>query len=186
MEFGNYLGFIVFGLVIVFLIYRNKTKNSKTNNSNADNISEGGLVKLRFAKYVSGIDYLTEGQECDLIIDSEKLIIKSGKNQSFNISLEQIINAGIITKKEVEMKNKSAIGRGIVGGVLTGGVGLLLGGLSGVGQKVKNISKYFLVINYKSKNTDDIKIITFGLYIADNRFAKALTSRIKINPNIEL
>ena len=35
-------------------------------------------------------------------------------------------------------KNKSVVGRAIVGGVLTGGIGTIVGGMSGVGQKKMN------------------------------------------------
>lgn len=169
--------------IIALIIWRVKKK--KSNPSAEDKPKQFGIVKLKWAKYVEGIPYLSEGQECDLIVDNEKLSIIH-KDRTLNISLEQIVNASLLTKKEAITKNKSAVGRGIVGGVLTGGVGLLLGGLSGVGTKVKNKSNYFLIINYKPKDSEEIKIITFGLLAQDNRFVKALTKRLTIEKNVDL
>lgn len=185
MYFGNYLGFIVFGVIVVFIIIRSRKKKQKTLIKDNGQELKVNDVKLKWAKYVEGIPYLSEGQECDLVIDNEKLSIIH-KDRTLNISLEQIVNASILTKKEAVMKNKNAVGRGIVGGVLTGGVGLLLGGLSGVGQKVKSKSNYFLIINYKPKDSNEIKIISFGLMAQDNRFVKALAKRISIENNIDL
>lgn len=180
---------LIYGLmslgIITFILWKVKKKNV-----NGDNLEKKkkklGVIKLPFVTYIEGLDYLSEGQQCNLVVDDEKLTIVSDKTKTFNISLERIINAGILTKKEAEMKNKSAVGRGIVGGVLTGGVGLLLGGLSGVGQKVKQKSKYFLFINYKSKDSEDIKIITFGLMVQNERFVKQLTKRINTEINVDL
>lgn len=177
---------LIYGLLgvglIFLMIYLLKRKKNTSNTSNSSKV-----IKLPFVTYISGLDYLSEGQECNLTADEEKLTIKVSKTKNtFNIALDQIVNAGILTKTEAEMKNKSAIGRGLVGGALTGGVGLLLGGLSGVGQKVKKKSKYFLFINYKMKDSNDIKIITFGLLVENQRFVKQLTKKINTNTNVDL
>ena len=71
-----------------------------------------------------------------------------------------MVNAGILSKKEIESKNKSVLGRAIVGSLV--GLGFI-GALSGIGQKVKKKYNYFLVINYKDKNTEEIKLLVFGL-----------------------
>lgn len=169
----------IIGLIIYFVVIKPK-KNKKEGSSPSERETaqkEAKTVNLN-ATYIEGIDYLREGQECKLYADGEKLTIVASKTDEFNISLDQIVNIGKITKKEIESKNKSVIGRGIAGSLV--GLGFL-GALSGVGQKTKKKSKVFLIINYKSKESNDIKAISFGLmfdgYDSD-QFVKKVSKRL--------
>lgn len=176
---------IIVVLIIVFIVYKVKRKGSINENVQV-NRKDSKTIKLPWVTYIEGLEYLRQGQECNLIVDDEKMTIVADKTKMFNVSLEQIVNAGILRKKEVEMQNKNAIARGLVGGFLTGGIGLFLGGLSGVGQKVKKKSKYYLVINYKTKDSTDIKIMTFGLLVENQRFVKMLNKRLNTGVNVSL
>lgn len=180
--FMRILGYIIaFGIIVlpIYLIIK-KTKSGK---KEVKVKKEGQLV----ANHIEGISYLREDQYCKLYVDSEKLTIVADSNKQFNILLEQIVNVGILTKKEVEMKNKSVVGRSMVGSVF--GLGLL-GAMSGIGQKAKKKNKFFLVINYKSKGSEEVKILSFGLFtkgIIENRFEKVLKSKIQdIDVNVSL
>ena len=59
---------------------------------------------------------------------------------------------------EQTQKNKSVIARAIVGGLLLGGVGAIVGGISGACPTLKSNKKYFLEIS----NGPDKIIITAG------------------------
>lgn len=117
------------------------------------------VLKLTDITHIEGISSLREEEKCGLNVNDSDLIVVSNIG-NFNISLDRIVNAGILSKKEMESKNKSVLGRAMVGSLV--GLGFI-GALSGIGQKVKKKYNYFLVINYKDKNTEEIKLLVFGL-----------------------
>ena len=135
------------------------------------------ILKLKDIKHIEGISSLREEQDCALNVDDEVLTVISNIG-NFNISLDRIVNAGLMSKKEMETKNKSVLARSMVGSVV--GLGFL-GALSGIGQKVKNYYSHFLVINYKDKETEEIKLLVFGLGKNDGfaqLFLNKLTKRL--------
>ena len=97
------------------------------------------ILKLKDIKHIEGISSLREEQDCALNVDDEVLTVISNIG-NFNISLDRIVNAGLMSKKEMETKNKSVLARSMVGSVV--GLGFL-GALSGIGQKVKNYYSHF-------------------------------------------
>lgn len=117
------------------------------------------VLKLTDITHIEGISSLREEEKCELNVNDNDLIVVSNIG-NFNISLDRIVNAGILSKKEMESKNKSVLGRAMVGSLV--GLGFI-GALSGIGQKVKKKYNYFLVINYKDKSTEEIKLLVFGL-----------------------
>lgn len=80
-----------------------------------------------------------EGKAANLISDKKKGTVTCKqpfkKEPDFILDVDDIESIDILTEEQA--KNKSVIGRAIVGGVLFGGVGAVVGGLSGVGQKKK-------------------------------------------------
>lgn len=163
-------------------IIKEKTKENEKIKEKPKKIKAEGKMR---AKLVNGIDYLSEGQLCSLWIENDKVVVDSKVNK-LNLNISQIVNIALLTKKEIEKKDKSVIGRAAVGSIFGFG---LLGAISGIGQKSKKINKYFLIISYKAKDNEDIQNLTFGLdmqgYI-ENRFVKMVTKRIKEKANVEL
>lgn len=81
-----------------------------------------------------------DGKAANLISDKKKGTVTckqsfTKKEPEFVLDVDDIESIDILTEEQA--KNKSVIGRAIVGGVLFGGVGAVVGGLSGVGQKKK-------------------------------------------------
>ena len=103
------------------------------------------------------------------------------KKPIFNISLKDIINVAIISDKEIIEKDKSVIGRGIVGNVLFGGAGLILGGLSGLNKKqvVQNVD--YLIINYKENGEDKVVSLYANEGIINNGFIKWVNKLIDMS-----
>lgn len=135
------------------------------------------VLKLKDIKHIEGISSLREEEDCALNVDDEEFTVIT-KIGNFNISLDRIVNAGIMSKKEMETKNKSVFARSLVGSMV--GLGAL-GALSGIGQKVKNYYSHFLIINYRDKNTEEIKLLVFGLGKYDcggQLFVNKLTKRL--------
>lgn len=135
------------------------------------------ILKLKNIKHIEGISSLREEENCTLNVNDEELTVISNIG-NFNISLDRIVNAGIMSKKEMDTKNKNVFARSLVGGMV--GLGAL-GAISGIGQKVKNYYNYFLVIIYKDKNSEEMKSIVFGLGKYDSwgqLFVNKLTKRL--------
>lgn len=135
------------------------------------------VLRLTDITHIEGISSLREEEKCELSVNDNELTVISNIG-NFNISLDRIVNAGILSKKEMESKNKSVLGRAIVGSLV--GLGFI-GALSGIGQKVKKKYNYFLVINYKDKSSEEIKLLVFGLgkYSSVGKlFVERLTKRL--------
>lgn len=134
------------------------------------------IIKM-FGRHLEGISLLNENERCTLIADGEILKIEA-QSGNFNIALDRITNLNFMTKDEMVAKNKSVVGRSLVGGVV--GLGAL-GAISGIGQKMVKETNYFVVINYKAKDTEETKTILFGVDKYDSinsRFVVEVSKRI--------
>ncbi|KAB2954239.1 zinc-ribbon domain-containing protein [Heliorestis acidaminivorans] len=126
--------------------------------------------------------------------DPQKNIVKGIPEGSINVTLHkkgiainryfenllklhdsQIISLKYLSDKE--LRDKSALGRAIVGGVLLGPLGAVLGGLSGVGQETR--SKYHLIINYWSIGTKEPTAIIIDCKDTPQLFIERFEKRIK-------
>ena len=67
------------------------------------------------------------------------------------ISVEEIYGDGL--------KDKSVIGRAVVGAVVLGPIGAIVGGLSGLGSK--NVKNHYLIINYWDANSRELTSVSF-------------------------
>lgn len=149
--------------------------------------------KLRSVNVSSfdGIEVLPRGLAIKLIADDDnnEILIKSRviKKPEVHLKYNKITGINVITEKEILEKNKSVVGRAVLGGVLLGPLGAILGGMSGIGSKGKADKHYFIVINYKSKD-DDIKVISFeivGASIGWNKFIDHIRGKIDYKPILE-
>jgi len=113
----------------------------------------------------SGVPGVSLNWPCELILkdDSEMLEIrpKMSKKESIFLPLERIVAIAEVAEKEIVEKSKSVLGRAFVGGILLGPVGAIVGGTSGVGKKEKAKYSILLVINYKSKSSDEVEAVVF-------------------------
>lgn len=89
----------------------------------------------------------------------------------FYSSLLNLHNSEINSIDEVsknELTNKSVIGRAVLGGVLTGGLGAIIGGMSGIGSK--KVKKFYLIINYWDRKSKELKSLSIGCDTSSIRF----------------
>lgn len=135
--------------------------------------------------HCDGISTFTANRSIRITIDEKEkqLVFKQlfSKIPNAHLAFEKITNVAWVTEKDV--KNASIIGNAIVGGVLLGGLGAMIGAVSGTKKK----SETYLVINYTTpdgtlkaisvKPNGDFKIF---------KFKKALKPHIKSTPVTEL
>ncbi len=121
-------------------------------------------------KLIDGLPLRNQEADIELTFDDKFLLIAETRPQGFKmvtdnlfkIPLENVIDTLLTTEKEVVEKNKSVVGRGVVGGLVFGPAGLLLGGLSGIGKKNKVEKSKIYIVSYVGSDKE-VKNITFGM-----------------------
>lgn len=140
--------------------------------------------KVFYSKQVKHYEGLgiKQGANCIVKLTNYELQLCDIKSRPIlKISLKDISNVAIISDKEIIEKDKSVIGRGIVGNVLFGGAGLILGGLSGLQKKQVEQDIDYLIINYKSNGEDKVVNVYANAGVIDKSFMKALNYAIDIS-----
>lgn len=135
----------------------------------------------KMVKHYEGLG-LRDGSNCIIKLTNYNLQLCDIKKRPIkSIELKDISNVAIISDKELIQKDKSVIKRGLVGGVLFGGVGLFLGALDGVGSKTKEQNIDYLIINYKDNGEDKVINVYANSGVIDNGFMKGLNYAIDIS-----
>lgn len=148
---------------------------------------------------VSGLDLNDEFAQLRLSVANEHLLIEERAQKGFrtiteatySIPLSNIIAVEEVTEKELTEKNKSAIGRGVAGGLIFGPAGLVLGGLSGVGKKEAIKKTLLFVISYVSSDGEiaNVALIKYKTsnHLVTTKFQKYVQKELKkITPSPEV
>ncbi len=180
LENGN--GVVLFFLILLLiftpiLVIRAKKKKK------AQEKAMGAYESATGCYHEYGISQFQPREKVDIFLMDEKVAIKA-KDLVVELPIERIIAAQYLRKTDILKESKSAIARGIVGGVLIGPLGAIVGGVSGVGDKHKKGN--YLVINYTTADSNETKVLIFDmiLYQIADKLAKDLTKQIrKMNTN---
>lgn len=111
--------------------------------------------------------------------DNGILISNPISNYELRISYNDITNISSHYYTEEEIENKSVIGRAIVGGVLTGGIGAIVGGMSGVGSKKKSKKVPAFEIGYIKNGVESTILLEDYWLIGTQTFMDS----IRVNAN---
>ena len=118
--------------------------------------SKNGSIISDYFLLLEDVGQLKNGNTVEVALYDDKLEL-SAPMSSAPISLAYspvtAIYYGIET--EIKDKNKSVIGRALVGGVLFAGAGAVVGAISGVGSKKEKVKKTLLIISYKASSGED-------------------------------
>lgn len=135
-------------------------------------------AKLHTAAYhLLGIPGLEPKRIVRLFFSDDRLIIRSGK-QTFELNYDKVTAIKAARKTDLIQKNKSVIGRGVVGGLAFGGIGAIVGALSAVGGK-KATKGNILIVYYKADGQDEPQPMAFDLRKTSRpeRFEKFVLSK---------
>lgn len=104
---------------------------------------------------------LTKDLMYDVALYDDHLTIKVafGKQEA-TLKYSQITDVFYGLETEIVEKNKSVIGRAVAGGLLFGGIGAVVGGISGTGTKAKKERHFYFIISYTSSAGEE-KFIQF-------------------------
>ena len=122
--------------------------------------TKGSIISDAF-QLVDDHANLTKGLMYDVALYDDHLTIKVafGKQEA-TLNYSQITDVFYGLQTEVTTKNKSVIGRAVAGGLLFGGIGAVVGGISGTGTKEKKERKFYFIISYTSSSGEN-KFIQF-------------------------
>lgn len=135
---------------------------------------------------IDGLPVKDPAAQLDLTFDKDSFVIvekgfagfRTIAENTFRIPLKNIISTMLTTEKEFQEKDKSVIGRGVVGGVIFGPAGLVLGGLSGIGKKQTAKNRYLYIVSYVSASSGELENITFTMPAAMNGVTKKFDAKL--------
>lgn len=118
--------------------------------------SKKGSIISDYFQTVEQIGNFGPGNMLDVALYEDHLTISSpASKQEITLNYNQITDVSYGTQTQIVEKNKSVIGRAIGGGLLFGGVGAIVGAVSGSGTKEKKEHHFYFIISYKSQDGDD-------------------------------
>lgn len=107
-------------------------------------LHDAGSIKKGFAVDVSVMD--------DCLVLRPPLAPKS----TMTLPYSQITDVFYGMESELQTKQKSPIARAVAGGLLFGGVGAVVGAVSGIGEKQKTVNKFYFAVSYTDESGEDV------------------------------
>ncbi|MDQ0269934.1 hypothetical protein [Cytobacillus purgationiresistens] len=151
-------------------------------------------------KIVDGLDLKNPYAQLRASIDGEFFKVEEREfkvfrpvtTASYKIHLKNIIANISTNEHELIEQNKSAIGRGVVGGLIFGPAGIILGGLSGVGTKKSVKKRQYFIVSYLSSDGEICNITFLTDSVSDpvttklfNKHMIKKLARVKPVPEVE-
>jgi len=112
------------------------------------------LAEIDNIVHVDGIPLLGAGKRILMKLYIDKIIIDAvGEKEkySYKIKINSINNIKIKTETEISERERHVLARAVAGGLLFGGVGAIVGAVSGVPGKQTKTDHNFLVLDYTDK-----------------------------------
>lgn len=117
--------------------------------------SKKGAIISDYFKLVNDVGQFKANNMYEVSLYGDYLELSGVGGLSVKLKYGQITDVFYGVEKEIVEKNKSVIGRAVTGGLLFGGVGAVVGAVSGTGKKEKTVRKFMFIISYKSSNGSD-------------------------------
>lgn len=123
-------------------------------------LSKKGSIMSDYFRPLHAIGPIAENKnelvEVALYEDHLELKATIAKHEPISLRYEQITDVFHGVQSEIVEADRSVIGRAVAGGLLFGGVGAVVGGMSGVGKKKeKTVRTLLFIISYTSKDGED-------------------------------
>lgn len=118
------------------------------------NSKKGALISDYF-KLLDTIGNFEADNMYDVALFDSRIEVSSPfKNNKIILDYSQITDVFYGCKTDLKEVNKSVIGRALAGGLLFGGLGAVVGSVSGIGTKTKKEKNMYLIIGYESSQGD--------------------------------
>lgn len=131
-----------------------------------------------YFNHISGLD-LDKGFAVSLNKLEDEILIEYGNGKfQLKIPYSNIVKVNRYTITEEEFKKKSILGRAIVGGVLTGGVGAVIGGMTGIGDKKTTRDVSIVEIEYNNSGSAEIILLEDYIVFGTEKFINSIESKV--------
>lgn len=157
MKMSGFLAVVAISVVIVaivaFFLVRSQGKQMD------QKAQASGALSVLSVNHVEGLG-LANNTPCDLYLYPDKLYIEA-LGRKFEIPTSRVRIAEHKSEQELHEKSKSVVGRALIGTLLVPGLGTIVGGMSGIGnKKVAGKTNYYLIINFVDSN-GELSGVTF-------------------------
>lgn len=115
--------------------------------------TKGSVISENFV-LLEAVGQLRTGSVIDVALYDDHLTLTEmfTKKPPISLKYSQITDVYYGVQTEIVKKDKSPIGRAVAGGLLFGGVGAVVGAVSGTGTKEKKVNKFLFIISYTSSS----------------------------------
>lgn len=121
--------------------------------------TKGSIISDAF-KLTERHEHLSKGLMYDVALYADHLEIRLPLHKEKTTLLySQITDIEYGSRTELVEKSKSVIGRALAGGILLGGVGAVIGAVSGTGKKQKKETHLYFIISYTATDGDEKYLI---------------------------
>lgn len=131
--------FILLSIIVAILVYQRKV----------------GLIGSQKVTHITGLDSFEKGTEVSLLAFKNKVVI----NNKFIVPVNQIKRTHVYNGTQIAEYEKSVIGRALIGGLVLGGIGAIVGGLSGIGKKQKEQDLLFMSVEFIDRNGQERAVV---------------------------
>lgn len=154
MEFIIFLIIAVFAVAIIIGVVTGIKKGNQMKKKTED---LGALAALD-AVHIEGLGI--GAVPCEIFRFDNRILIDANTHK-FEIQFDRLRAAVVKSEQELIEKGKSVVGRALIGTLLIPGLGTIVGGMSGIGNKKKKGEKHhYLIFNYLDSK-GELAAVTF-------------------------
>jgi hypothetical protein len=134
-------------LMVLALFNLWSTANNKKIEEKNKLLKEVGAEEYIRVTHVEGLG-IVPNVACNLFRFNDKIMIDAGHSK-FELQFDRLRAAVVKTEQEITEKGKSVLGRALIGTLLLPGLGTIIGGMTGIGnKKIRGTNNYYLILNY--------------------------------------
>lgn len=108
---------------------------------------KGSIISDHF-KLIENVATFAKGYMYEVALYEDHLEVVSLQKKKLTLNYDQITDVFYGMETELKSKPKSVIGRAAVGGVLFGGIGAVVGAISGSGQKETKERHFYFIVSF--------------------------------------
>jgi hypothetical protein len=179
---GGFIMFLIFAIlaggVILGVVNGVKQKNNLKRKAAVLGALEGVYVT-----HVEGLGLAVEAP-CEIYRFNDRILIDA-QSHKFEIRYDKLRAAVVKSEQELIEKGKSVVGRAVLGTLLVPGLGTIVGGMSGIGnKKKKGKTHHYLIFNFIDSN-GDMNAVTFQdiFTLVIKKFCKDVNDSIANSPS---
>lgn len=162
-----FLFMFILGIIVYSIVYFSSSEEKAKDYDKWENELEKkyGKSTLIIDNGATTSGFQKDRDNCILVFDLQKIIIINGETYQYNEIIDFSINNKMSYKTSTS--TGSMLGRAVVGGVLTGGVGALVGGATAKKETKATVKEYKVNISVRRMSAPLITVVTKDISVVD-------------------